>query len=70
MQVTELVKNHRTKEPAVKERDKVFEEAFKRGLVLLPCGTSGIRFIPPLIITSEQIDMAIEIMNQSFKAIK
>ena len=70
MQVTELVKNHRTKEPAVKERDKVFEEAFKRGLVLLPCGTSGIRFIPPLIITSEQIDMAIEIMDQSFKAIK
>ncbi|UCH89449.1 MAG: acetyl ornithine aminotransferase family protein [Thermoplasmata archaeon] len=70
MQVTELVKNRRTKEPAKAERDSIVKSAFKRGLVLLPCGTSGIRYIPPLIITSEQIDMAMEIMEQCFRRVK
>jgi 4-aminobutyrate aminotransferase len=70
MQVTELVKNQKTKEPAVKPRNSIIEDAFKHGLVLLPCGTSGIRYIPPLIITSDQIDMAIDILEKSFKAAK
>lgn len=69
MQVTELVSNRLTKEPAIKERDAVIESAFKNGLVLLPCGKSGIRYIPPLIITSEQIDMAVEIIDKCLQSI-
>jgi 4-aminobutyrate aminotransferase len=70
MQVTELVKNRKTKVPAVEKRNKIVDEAFKSGLVLLPCGTSGIRYIPPLIVNSEQIDMAVEIMDQCFKKVR
>lgn len=68
MQATEFVTNRKTKEPAVKQRNQIVNEAFKRGLILLPCGESGIRYIPPLIITSKQIDMAMDIMDKSIKA--
>jgi 4-aminobutyrate aminotransferase len=70
MQVTELVKNQKTKKPAVEEQDKLVEMAFKKGMVLLPCGESGIRYIPPLIITSEQIDMAIDILDRCFSELR
>lgn len=70
MQVTELVSDQKTKKPAANEKDIIVEAAFKKGMVLLPCGESGIRFIPPLIITSEQIDMGIEILDRCFAELK
>ncbi len=68
MQVTEFVKDRKTKKPAKALRDKIIEFAYKNGLVLLPCGTSGIRYIPPLIITKEQIDNGLEILEKAIKA--
>lgn len=67
MQATDLVKDRRTKEHAVKERDKVIELAYKKGLLLLPCGKSGIRYIPPLIVEREQIDTGTEILDACLK---
>jgi 4-aminobutyrate aminotransferase len=61
------VKDRKTKEPAVAFRDKVLEEAYKRGLILLPCGKSSIRYIPPLIVRPEEIDEAIEILDASLR---
>lgn len=37
-------------------RDKTVDEAFEKGLLVLGCGKSGLRFIPPLMINAEQID--------------
>lgn len=59
----ELVKNRTTREPAVRERDRVIQKAFERGLLLLGCGTSAIRFCPPLIVTREQVDEAVAILD-------
>ncbi len=59
----ELVKNRTTREPAVAERDHVIRKAFERGLLLLGCGTSAIRFCPPLIVTREQVDEAVAIVS-------
>ena len=67
MQVTEFVKDRKTKQPAKALRDKIIESAYKNGLVLLPCGTSGIRYIPPLIITKERIDGGLEILETAIK---
>jgi 4-aminobutyrate aminotransferase len=39
-----------------KLRDEVVDRAFEKGLLVLGCGKSGLRFIPPLIIKEEQID--------------
>ncbi len=68
MTATEFVKDRRTKEPAVAFRDRVLEEAYHRGLVLLPCGRSSIRYIPPLVVRSEEIDEAIEIVDAAIGA--
>jgi 4-aminobutyrate aminotransferase len=69
MQAVEFVRNRRTKEFAVKERDDIVSGAFKRGLILLGCGKSGVRLIPSLNVTKEQIDTATEIIDSSISAV-
>jgi len=66
----ELVRDRRTKEPAKKERNKLIMEAFKRGLLLLGAGESSLRLAPPLILTKEQADLGLEIMEESLKAVE
>ncbi len=46
-----------------KLRDRIIQEAFLRGLLLLGCGKAAIRFCPPLVIDSEQIHIAQEILE-------
>ncbi|MGC9059671.1 MAG: aminotransferase class III-fold pyridoxal phosphate-dependent enzyme, partial [Thermoplasmata archaeon] len=67
MQATEFVKNRKTKEFAKKERDKIVELAYKRGLILLPCGKSGIRYIPPLTIEEEYLNKGLEVLESCIK---
>jgi 4-aminobutyrate aminotransferase len=45
-------------------RDAVVQAAFERGLLLLGCGESAIRFCPPLCISAEQIDTALRILAE------
>jgi 4-aminobutyrate aminotransferase len=58
----ELVRNRTSREPATRERDLVVQKAFERGLLLLGCGQSAIRFSPPLVVTREQADEAVAIL--------
>jgi 4-aminobutyrate aminotransferase len=44
-------------------RDRVIQEAFQRGLLLLGCGECAIRFCPPLCVTADQVDKALEILG-------
>jgi 4-aminobutyrate aminotransferase len=46
-----------------KLRDRIIQEAFLRGLLLLGCGKAAIRFCPPLIIDSNQIQIALQIIS-------
>ncbi|MBW4605811.1 MAG: acetyl ornithine aminotransferase family protein [Hassallia sp. WJT32-NPBG1] len=46
-----------------KLRDRILQEAFLRGLLLLGCGKAAIRFCPPLVIDSEQIKIALDIIS-------
>lgn len=62
----ELVLDRVTKKPAPKERDAVIEESFQRGLLLLGCGESSIRFSPPLIVSRKEVDIAVAIVRESF----
>jgi len=63
----EFVKSKKTKEPAIKERDRIILEAFNNGLVMLPCGTSSIRIIPPITISKSSIANGLEIFEQAVK---
>ena len=68
MLATDFVKDRRTKEPHAKVKDGVVAEAAKRGLILLPCGRSSVRYIPPLCITRDEVDAGIEILDASIAA--
>lgn len=45
-------------------RDNILQQAFHRGLLLLGCGKAAIRFCPPLVIDSEQIHTALNIIAE------
>lgn len=68
MVATEFVKDLRTKEPAIALRDEIEQDAYRRGLILLGCGKSSIRYIPPLVVKQDEIDEAVEILEQSISA--
>ncbi len=68
MQAIDFVKDRKTREPNTKLRNSVEQKSFENGLILLPTGVSAIRFIPPLIITEDQIDMGVEALEKAIKA--
>jgi 4-aminobutyrate aminotransferase len=65
----ELVKDRATKEPATAEKERVIQACFQRGLLLLGCGQSTVRFCPPLVITKEQADTAVGILDEVLAAL-
>lgn len=68
MQAIDFVKDRKTREPDVKLRDRIEKKCFENGMIILPTGVSAIRFIPPLIITEEQVDMGVEALEKAIKA--
>jgi 4-aminobutyrate aminotransferase len=60
----ELVQNKETREPFPEFRNRLVEHAFKRGLLLLGAGESSIRLSPPLIITRDQADFALGVLEE------
>jgi len=67
MQATEFVKDRKTREVATELRNNIEEIAWKNGLMLLGCGRATIRYIPPLVVTRDQIDQAMDILDLSIR---
>jgi 4-aminobutyrate aminotransferase/(S)-3-amino-2-methylpropionate transaminase len=68
----DLVKDRKSKEPATEEASRVVNELFQRGLLV---GTSGVysnvlRLMPPLIITKEEINTALTLIEDSIRAVE
>jgi 4-aminobutyrate aminotransferase len=61
----ELVKDRALRTPAKELCDAVITRAFYNGLLLLSCGTSSVRFAPPLVITRAEVDEALTILDAS-----
>ena len=64
----ELVRDRQTKERAVKERDRLVDECFKRGLLVLGAGRNTLRLSPPLVLSKAQADTAVRIIDESLAA--
>ena len=45
--------------------DALQEALFRRGLLTLTCGERSVRFAPPLVVTIEQADVAIDILRDA-----
>ncbi|MGA8030089.1 MAG: acetyl ornithine aminotransferase family protein [Bryobacteraceae bacterium] len=65
----ELVYDRQTKERAPELRDRLEMLAFERGLLILGCGPNSIRLCPPLMITRDQADHAIDTLEQCLTVI-
>jgi 4-aminobutyrate aminotransferase len=63
----ELVRDPQSKEPNPALRDRVIELAFERGLLILGAGGNTIRLCPPLVVTREQCDFAMETIEDCLK---
>ncbi|HML23483.1 MAG TPA: acetyl ornithine aminotransferase family protein [Aggregatilinea sp.] len=62
---TEFVQNRETRKPAQQLRDRVVDYAFQAGLLLLGCGTSTLRIVPPLNVDQATIDEALPILEHA-----
>jgi 4-aminobutyrate aminotransferase/(S)-3-amino-2-methylpropionate transaminase len=67
MVAIELVKDPLTKEPHKEAVSAIIQECFKRGLLTMGAGIFGnvIRFLPPLVITDEQLEAGLKIFEKS-----
>jgi 4-aminobutyrate aminotransferase / (S)-3-amino-2-methylpropionate transaminase / 5-aminovalerate transaminase len=64
----ELVKDLVTKEPDKDRAGQIIEECIRRGLILLGAGLYGnvIRLLTPLVITDEQLDEGLQVIESVF----
>ena len=60
----ELVKNQQTREPNPEARKKIVQRAFEQGVLILGCGESTVRFMPPLVVAQDQIDFALGVLDR------
>lgn len=67
MVAMELVTDRVTKAPAKDATSKVVSECWSNGLIGLSAGLSSnvLRFLPPLVITDEQLDKGLHILEQA-----
>jgi len=64
----EIVKDHESKTPAGPERDRIVELAFQRGMLFLGAGPNSIRIAPPLVVTRQQADEALDVLEECVEA--
>jgi 4-aminobutyrate aminotransferase len=65
----EIVKDKTTKEYAAVERDRIVELAFERGVLFLGCGPSTVRICPPLVVTKDEADVAVDVLEECIKIV-
>jgi len=63
----EIVKDQKTKEYGAELRDRIVELAFERGILFLGCGPSTVRIAPPLVVTKDEADAAIDVLEESIE---
>jgi 4-aminobutyrate aminotransferase len=61
----ELVEPGADRAPAKALCEAVIQRAFHNGLLLLSCGSSTVRFMPPLSVSIAEVDEAVELLRAS-----
>lgn len=61
----ELVKDQKTREPNPEARKGAIARAFENGVLVLGCGESTIRLMPPLIVEPDQADFALDVLERA-----
>jgi 4-aminobutyrate aminotransferase / (S)-3-amino-2-methylpropionate transaminase / 5-aminovalerate transaminase len=68
MCAVELVKDQATKEPNKELTAQIVQECYRRGVIVLSAGLYGnvLRFLSPLVITDEQLNEALDVIQEVF----
>ena len=66
----EIVKDQTTREYGASERDRIVELAFERGILFLGCGPSTVRIAPALIVTKDEADVAIDVLEKAISIVE
>jgi 4-aminobutyrate aminotransferase len=61
----DFVQDRQTREGNAELRDALVQQCFHKGLLLLGCGPSSIRFCPPLVITRQHCETAVAILEDA-----
>jgi 4-aminobutyrate aminotransferase len=62
----ELVRDRQTKVRAVEERGALVQAMFRRGILILGAGKNAVRLSPPLVVTKDQADTVLRMLDESF----
>jgi len=65
----EIVENKDTKKPAKEKATEIMMRSWKRGIAIITCGVSTLRVAPPIIITRELVDAALDIVEDVIKEV-
>jgi 4-aminobutyrate aminotransferase len=63
----EMVQDRETREKAPGLRDRLEQMAFQRGMLVLGAGQNSIRLAPPLVLTCDQADFALETLEDCLR---
>jgi len=66
----DIVKDQATREYGNAERDRIVESAFERGVLFLGCGPSTVRIAPPLVVTKDEADVAMDVLEESIAVVE
>jgi 4-aminobutyrate aminotransferase len=61
----ELISDRSSRQPAAALCQRVLTRAYHNGLILLSCGVSTLRFIPPLMVSRAQVDEALRLLRRA-----
>jgi len=66
----EIVEDKESKKPAPKKVSEIMMRSWKRGINVITCGASTMRIAPPLIISRELVDAALDIIEDVTKEVE
>lgn len=66
----EIVESKESKKPAPQKVNEIMMRSWKRGINVISCGASTIRIAPPLVITKELVDSALDIIEDATRQVE
>ena len=60
----EIVRDQATKEKAPELRDRIIDLGFEKGILTLGAGQNSVRLAPPLVLTADQADFALDTLEE------
>jgi 4-aminobutyrate aminotransferase len=66
----EIVEDKESKKPAPAKATEIMMRSWKRGVAVITCGVSAVRIAPPLNITRDMVDAAMEIIEDVVREVE